>query len=155
MELQLAKLMLEFWSRSKMTVTFPVQIIVHWQWGNEKKQIVLHGLAVLSGCRKLANVKRCWPNPEAGRDGVSYFPYILLNEIPTMFSQLAKRSARFLPADLCTDDIHYVKNHRSTVLRRNNSMAVEVGTVSLYYVLVTRNFVDVAFETWCVVFFFC
>ena len=34
--------------------------------------------------------------------------YILLNEI----SQLVKRSARFLPADLCTDHAHYVKNHR-------------------------------------------
>ena len=32
--------------------------------------------------------------------GGSYFPYILLNEIQTMFSQLAKRSARVLPADL-------------------------------------------------------
>ena len=44
--------------------------------------------------------------------GGSYFPYILLNEIQTMFSQLAKRSARVLPADLCTDHAHYVKNHR-------------------------------------------
>ena len=35
--------------------------------------------------------------------------YILLNEIQTMFSQLAKRSARVLPADLCTDHAHYVK----------------------------------------------
>ena len=41
MELQLAKLTLEFWSRSEMTETFPVQIIVQWRWGNEKKQIVL------------------------------------------------------------------------------------------------------------------
>ena len=49
--------------------------------------------------------------------GGSYFPYILLNEIQTMFSQLAKRSARVLPADLCTDHAHDVKNHRSTVLR--------------------------------------
>ena len=39
----------------------------------------------------------------------SYSPYILLNEIQTMFSQLAKRSARVLPADLCTDHAHYVK----------------------------------------------
>ena len=53
------------------------------------------------------------------RGGESYFPYILLNEIQTMFSQLAKRSARVLPADLCTDHAHYVKNHRSTVLRNN------------------------------------
>jgi len=44
-----------------------------------------------------------------GGGGGSYFPYILLNEIQTMFSQLAKRSARFLPADLCTDHAHYVK----------------------------------------------
>ena len=41
MELQLAKLTLEFWSRGEMTETFPVQIIVQWRWGNEKKQIVL------------------------------------------------------------------------------------------------------------------
>ena len=59
-----------------------------------------------------------------------------------MFSQLAKRSARFLPADLCTDHAHYVKNHKSTVLRRNKSMAVEGGTVSHYYILVIRNFLD-------------
>ena len=44
--------------------------------------------------------------------GGSYFPYILLNEIQTMFSQLAKRSASVLPADLCTDHEHYVTNHR-------------------------------------------
>ena len=50
--------------------------------------------------------------------GVSYFPYILLNEIKTMLSQLAKRSARVLPADLCTDRVHYVKNYRSTVHSR-------------------------------------
>ena len=31
--------------------------------------------------------------------GVSYFPYILLNEIKTMFSQLAKQSLRKLSAD--------------------------------------------------------
>ena len=39
-----------------------------------------------------------FPNFNPGRG--SYFPYILLNEIQTMFSQLAKRSARVLPADL-------------------------------------------------------
>ena len=50
--------------------------------------------------------------------GESYFPYILLNEIQTMFSQLAKRSAMVLPADLCIVHAHYVKNHRSTVLRK-------------------------------------
>ena len=49
-----------------------------------------------------------------GERGGSYFPYILLNEIQTMFSQLARRSARVLPADLCTDHAHYVKNHRLT-----------------------------------------
>ena len=44
-----------------------------------------------------------------GGGGGVYFPYILLNEIQTMFSQLSKRSVRFLPADLCTNDAHYVK----------------------------------------------
>ena len=74
--------------------------------------------------------------------GVSYFPYILLNEIQTMFSQLAKRSAKVLPADLCTDHAHYVKIHRSTVLRRNKNMAIEGGTVSHDYILVIRKFID-------------
>ena len=44
-----------------------------------------------------------------GGGGESYFPYILLKEIQTMFSQLAKRSARGLLADLFTDHAHYVK----------------------------------------------
>ena len=74
--------------------------------------------------------------------GGRYFPYISLNTIETMFSQLAKRSARLLPADLCTDHAHYVKTHRSTVLRRNKIMAVEGGTVSHYYILVIRKFID-------------
>ena len=39
----------------------------------------------------------------------NYFPYILLNEILTMFSQLAKRSSRVLPADLFIDHVHYIK----------------------------------------------
>ena len=44
-----------------------------------------------------------------GGRGESHFPYIVLNEIQMMFSQLAKRSAGVLPADLCTDHAHYVK----------------------------------------------
>ena len=47
----------------------------------------------------------------------SYFPYILLKEIQTMLSQLAKHSARVLPVDSCTDHAHYDKNHRLTVLK--------------------------------------
>ena len=50
--------------------------------------------------------------PGEGGGGVSYFPYILLNEIQTMFSQIEKRSARVLPSVLCTDHAHYVKIHR-------------------------------------------
>ena len=72
-------------------------------------------------------------------EGGSYFLYILLNEIQTMLSQLAKRSARILPADLCTDHVHYVKNHRSTVLRRDKKMAVEGGTISHYYIWYFAN----------------
>ena len=65
-----------------------------------------------------------------------------LNEIQTMFSQLAKRSAKVLPADLCSDHAHYVKIYRSTVLRRNKNMAIEGGTVSHDYILVIRKFID-------------
>ena len=74
--------------------------------------------------------------------GGSYFPYILLNEIQTMFSPLAKRSDKVLPADFCTDHAYYVKIHRSTVLRSNENMAVEGGTVAHYYIWVIRKFID-------------
>ena len=59
-----------------------------------------------------------------------------------MFSQLANRSARVLPVDLRTGHAHYVKNQRSTVLRRNKNMAVEGRTVSHCYILVNRKFID-------------
>ena len=59
-----------------------------------------------------------------------------------MFSQLAKRSPRVLPADLCTDHLHYFKNSRSSVLRKNKNVVVEDGTVSHYYILVIRKFID-------------
>ena len=63
-----------------------------------------------------------------GGGGVaSYFPYILLNENQMMFSQLAKRSERAFPADLCTDHAHYVKHRSSMVLRRNKNMVVQGG----------------------------
>ena len=52
---------------------------------------------------------------------------ILLNENQMMFSQLAKRSERAFPADLCTDHVHYVKHHSSMVLRRNKNMVVQGG----------------------------
>ena len=98
---------------------------------------------------------RCSSFPQREWGG-SYFPYIVLNEIQTIFSKLAKRSARFLPADLSTDHAHYVKNHRSTVFRTNKNMAVEVGTVSHYYILLIRNFIDfMSLFRQCVVFFFC
>ena len=71
------------------------------------------------------------------RGGGSYFPYIP-NDVLTTW----KRSARVLPADLCNDHAHYVKNHKSTVFRRNKNMAVEGGTVSHYYILVIRKFID-------------
>ena len=58
-----------------------------------------------------------------------------------MFSQLAKRSSRVLPADLCTDHEHYVKTKDQRFLRRNKNMAVESGTVSHYYFVVVGKFV--------------
>ena len=57
------------------------------------------------------------PRPGGGGGG-SYFPYILLNEIQTMFSQLAKQSTRVLPADLCTDHAHYVKKTQINGLQK-------------------------------------
>ena len=59
--------------------------------------------------------------------GASYFPYILLNESQTMFSQLGKRSERAFPADLCTDHAQYVKHRSSMVLRRNKNVVVQGG----------------------------
>ena len=71
-----------------------------------------------------------------GRGG-SYFPNILLNEIKKIFSQLAKRSSRVLPADLCTDHAYYVINQRSTGEGTKLMMAVEGGIVTHYnYILV-------------------
>ena len=60
--------------------------------------------------------------------GGSSFPYILLTEIKTMFSLLAKRSSKVLTADLCTDHVHYVKTKDQWIWERQN-MAVEGGTV--------------------------
>ena len=82
------------------------------------------------------------PIPRGG-GGESYFPYTLLNEIHTMFSQLAKRQQGSCQR-ICVLIMrrHYVKNHRSTVLRKNKNMAVEGGTVSHYYILVIRKFID-------------
>ena len=59
-----------------------------------------------------------------------------------MFSQLAKRSTRVLPADLRPDYAHYLKKHRLTVLSRSKNMAAQGGTVSHYYILVVRKFLD-------------
>ena len=65
-----------------------------------------------------------------GGGGGSYFPDIFLNEIQTMFSQLAKRSARVLPADLCTDHAHYVKKHGSR--RRDCFSLLYFGNSQIY-----------------------
>ena len=53
-----------------------------------------------------------------------------------------KAISKGLASGFGTDHAHYVKIHRSTVLRRNKNMAVEGGTVSHYYILVIRKFID-------------
>ena len=53
-----------------------------------------------AGLRRLRKSHGYRHTEPGGGGGGSYFPYILLNQIQTMFSQLAKRSARVLPADL-------------------------------------------------------
>ena len=75
-----------------------------------------------------------------GGGGGSYFSYILLNEIQTMFSQLAKPISKGLASGFVIDHAHYVKNHRLTVLRRNKNIAAQGGNVCHYYILVIRNF---------------
>ena len=72
--------------------------------------------------------------------GGRYCSYNLLNEIQTMFSRLAQRSARVLPADWRPDYAHYVKKHRLTVLRRNKNIAAHGGTVPHYCIFVVRKF---------------
>ena len=114
-----------------------------------------YSLALALGLRGLKSLKRLWPHlmastssistgkPEPGGEGWGggggLLPIHSLNEIQTMFSHFAKRSARVLPVDSCIDRAHYVKVHRSTVLRRNKNIAVEGVTVSYYYILVIRK----------------
>ena len=50
--------------------------------------------------------------------GGELLPIHSLKWIQTMFSKVAKRSSRVLPADLCTDHAHYAKNKRSTVFEK-------------------------------------
>ena len=69
--------------------------------------------------------------------GGNQLPKHSLKRNQTMFSQLAKRSSRVLPADLCSDHTHYVINQRSKVLRRNKIMVV-----SHCYILVICNLID-------------
>ena len=71
------------------------------------------------------------PNRRGGGGG-SYFSYILLNEIQTMFSQLAKPISKGLASGFVTDHAHYVKNHRLTVVTRmdtpKSGIRSETGT---------------------------
>ena len=98
----------------------------------------------------------------SGKKGVtvnsnSSFPCILSNEIQTMFSQLSKRSSKVLTADLCADHALAQKKKKQalTVLRRNKIMAVGGGTVSHYFILVIRKFIDfMLFSNIVCVFFF-
>ena len=52
-------------------------------------------------------LKRDSINVHSHQGGGSYFPYIPLNEIKTMFSQLAKQSLRKLSADTFTAHEQY------------------------------------------------
>ena len=75
-----------------------------------------------------------------GGGGGSYSPNLLLNEIQTMVSRLAKPSARVLPAELCTDHVHYVdKSHRFKGFEKKQKYGGP-RTISHYYILVIRKF---------------
>ena len=64
-----------------------------------------------------------------------YFPKHSLKLKPKtrLFSQLAKRLARVLPADLCTSHALYVKSHSSTVLKRKKTWRTKVGLFIIFW----------------------
>ena len=113
----------------------------HWNW---KKGACCFGVwSVAAGrlvmCSWVWVQGYSWIKDLLGRGGGHYFSYNLLNEIQTMFSQLAQRSW-VLPADWRPDYAHYVKKHRLTVLRRNKNIAAHGGTVPHYCIFVVRKF---------------
>ena len=75
-------------------------------------------------------------------EGGNHIPYILLNEIQTMVSQLPKRSAKVLPPDLRVDHVHYVKTIDQRFSEGTKNMAAQGRTVSHNYILVIRKFID-------------
>ena len=50
-----------------------------------------------------------------------------------MLSKVAKRSSRVLPADLCTDHVHYAKNKRSTVFEKEQKHGGRRRDCSQYF----------------------
>lgn len=130
-KIRVSLLLVLFFSRSR----FPRALLC---WGVHSADKYLFHADNLSFRERLF-----WFKVSIGKPGGSYFLYILLNEIRTMFSLLAWWSSRVLPAGLFTDHAHYVINQTSTVLRRKKIMAVEDGIVSPYYILV----IYVAFQT--------
>ena len=60
----------------------------------------------------------CAQNSCIQRGWGELLPIHSLKWIQTIFSKVAKRSSRVLPADLCTDHAHYAKNKRSTVFEK-------------------------------------
>ena len=54
-----------------------------------------------------------------------------LDEIHTMFPQLANKPSKIWPADMFTD--HVLKYQRLTVLRKIKKSEIEGGTVSIYF----------------------
>ena len=59
-----------------------------------------------------------------------------------MFSQLAKRLARVLPADLCTSHALYVKSHSSTVLKRKKKWRTKVGLFIIFWQFAVFDFMS-------------
>ena len=80
----------------------------------------------------------------SGGGGGSYFPYILLNEIETMFSQLAKQSHWKLSADSSIAHKHILPVNKSTRFpTETEKMAVEGKSLPLLlvsYFLLRKKF---------------
>ena len=70
-----------------------------------------------------------------GRGGESYFPYILLNEIQTMFSQIALPSVPL--TEKPEDSLYQIVNGFE---KGKKNTRVEGGTISLFYFGNSQNF---------------
>ena len=81
-----------------------------------------------------------WSSMQASywQQGQCVFLVCFLDEIHTMFPQLANKPSKILPADMFTD--HVLKNQRLTVLRKIKKAKLKVGR--FLFILVIHKVID-------------